>query len=234
VPGSLRIHLHRPLPEGKPLCCTFTRDAKGWHICLQYRVPVAALPKTGREIGVDMGLKELCVLSTGEVIPNPQKARKAEKKQRRLNRALRRCERGKRNRLKAKRRLARLHLHTANSRKTYLHQIAAKLVRENDAIYIEDLNVKGLGRSRLAKSVHDAGWAALRKFIADKAEYADRLVVAVDPKNTSQECSGCGELVPKKLKDRTHSCPHCGLVLCRDVNAARVILKRAGSAARAA
>ncbi|MCU1325003.1 MAG: transposase [Bryobacterales bacterium] len=233
MPGGLRAHLHRPMPDGKPLCCTFTRDAKGWNISIQCLVTIVALAETGRSVGIDMGLKELCVFSTGEIIPNPKKARSAEKRQRRLQRALQRCERGKKNRIKAKRRLARLAMKTANARRTYLHQVSANLVRQNDAIYIENLNVKGLAGGMLAKSVHDAGWGLLREFITYKAESAGRTVIAVDPKNTTQACSGCGVIVPKKLAERWHECPDCGLSLDRDHNAALNILKRGGTASRA-
>jgi putative transposase len=91
MPSGLRIHLHRPLPEGRPLCCTFTRDHKGWSVSLQYRVPVKALPLTGSQVGIDMGLKELVVQSRGETVPNPRIAKRAEREMRRRQRALSRC-----------------------------------------------------------------------------------------------------------------------------------------------
>lgn len=231
MPGSLRMHLHRPLPEGKPLFCTFTRDHKGWSVCLQYRVPVQAIPATGRQVGIDMGLKELAVLSTGEAIPNPRMAKRAERELRRRQRALARCKKGSNRRKKVRLAVTRCHAKVKYTRNTHLHQVSARLVRENDLIAIEDLNVKGLARSMLAKSVHDASWATLRQFIAYKAAYAGRTVTAVDPKHTSQVCPECGIAARKTLKQRTHRC-ECGCVLDRDHAAALVILQRGRSGSR--
>jgi putative transposase len=233
LPGGLRVHLHRPMPDGKILSCTFTRNAKGWYICFQMRVVKQPLPANDNAVGIDMGLKSLMVLSTGEAIPNIRKARQAEKEQRIRQRALARCKRSSKRRLKVKRRLVRLYEHTTNGRRTYAHQLSARLVREHDFIAIENLNVKGMVRGNLAKSIHDAGWGQLRQFLTYKAANADRVLVAVNPRNTSQECSGCGVIVPKTLRDRVHDCPGCGLVMDRDENAARNILERARSGARA-
>ena len=231
MPGGLRIHIHRPLPEGKPLCCAFFRDVNGWYVCLQYRIPITTLLKTGREVGMDVGVRELCVLSNSEIIPNPRKGRRAEKEQRRLNRALDRCKRGTKRRVKIKRRLQRFYMRVRSGRSTYLHQVSAKLVRENDKIYIEDLNVQGLARGILAKSVHDASWSMLRQFLTYKAEGAGRELVAVDPRQTSQICPECGQVAKKKLSQRTHKCD-CGCILDRDHAAAKVILARGRSGSR--
>ena len=121
----------------------------------------------------------------------------------------------------------RLHAKVANARDTYLHQVTSRLVRENDVIAIEDLNVKGLASGMLAKSVNDAAWAKFRFTLTYKAEGAGRRVIAVDPRNTSQACSCCGVIMKKTLAQRVHSCDKCGLVLDRDHNAALNILHRA-------
>lgn len=230
VAGGLRMHLHRTLPEGKPLCCVFTHDHKGWFVCLQYRIPVNALPATGKQIGVDMGLKELAVLSTGEAIPNPRPARCAERELRRRQRALARCKRGSKRRVKVRLELTRRHAKIKNTRFTYLHQVSARLVRENDLIAVEKLNVKGLASGMLAKSVSDASWAKLKQMLTYKAEWAGRQLIEVDAKHTSQTCPECGQIVKKTLKQRTHECD-CGCVLDRDHAAALVILQRARSGA---
>lgn len=224
---SLRLHLHRPLPDGKPIGCTLTRDSKGWYVCLLYCVRCEAKPATGRSVGVDMGIKELAVLSTGEAIPNPRVAKKAEKELRRRQRALARCKHGSRRRRKVKTSLMQLHTRIASTRRTGLHQVSARLVREYDLIAIEKLNVKGLAGGMLAKQVHDAGWSTLKRMLVYKAAWAGRQLIQVDPRNTSQACSGCGDLVPKKLSDRWHCCPSCGLKMDRDENAARNVLRRA-------
>jgi putative transposase len=225
--GGLRMHLHRPLPEGKPLCCTFTRDHKGWYVCLQYRMGVQALPATAKQIGIDVGLTHLATLSTGEHIPNPRVAKRAEREMRRRQRAVARCKKGSKRRAKVRRAVTRCHARIANTRRTYLHQISARLVRENDLIAVEKLNTKGLATGMLARSVHDAAWAKLKEMLAYKAAKAGRQLVEVDPRNTTQSCSGCGSIVPKKLSERWHCCPHCGLEMDRDENAALNVLHRA-------
>lgn len=130
------------------------------------------------------------------------------------------------NREKAKARLARLHERTANARRTFHHQVAARLIRENDLIAVEDLNVKGLAKSMLARDVNDAGWASFITLLAEKAEKAARALVKVDPRHTSQICPSCGTIKPKTLKERIHRCD-CGLTIDRDVAAAQIILMRA-------
>ncbi len=226
LPGGLRIHLHRPPPDGNPLCCTFTRDAKGWYVCLQYRVPNATLAITGRSVGVDVGLTHLATLSTGEQIPNPRTAQRAEKKLQRKQRALARCERNSRRRRKVRAALARAHMQIRNMRTTYLHQVSARLVRENDTIAVEKLNVRGLTSGMLAKSVNDAAWSRLRQMLAYKAEWAGRQLIGVQAAGTSQTCPECGAVRKKLLAERTHRCG-CGCVMDRDHAAALVILRRA-------
>lgn len=229
---GVRVHIHRSPPDSKPLSCTISRDHKGWHVSIQYMVPVQMLPSTGREVGIDMGLKELCVLSTGESIPNPRSARVAEKEMSRRQRALARCQRGSNRRRKVKQAVTRLHAKIVNQRMYYLHKVSSRLVRGNDMIAIENLNVKGMARSMLARSVHDASWSKLREMIAYKAEGAGRELVVVDPKYTSQTCPECGQVKAKALSERTHKCD-CGCVMDRDHAAALVILERGRDCSRA-
>lgn len=226
IPGGLRLHLHRPLPDAEPTGCIFKRDSKGWTVSLQY--PLTASPKrpVERVVGMDLGLKTLAALSDGSMIPNPRCARRAERGMRRRQRQLARSVRGSKRRLKAKTRLSRLHAKVANTRRTYLHQKSAMLVKNYDLIAIEALNVQALSRTFLARSVHDASWGIMIDLIRYKAERAGAHLIEVDPKRTSQECPNCGVVVAKTLAERVHSCP-CGCVLDRDVAAAKVILKRA-------
>lgn len=226
LPGGLRIHLHRPLPEGKPLGCTFTRDTKGWYVCLQYRVPLQAIPVTGQQVGIDMGLSTLAMLSTGEAIPNPRIAKRAERELKRRQRALSRCKRGSNRRRKVKAQVTRLHAKVANTRRTYLHQVSARLVREHDLIAVEKLNVKGMASGMLAKGVHDAGWSTLKGMIAYKAAKAGRQMIEVKANGTSQTCPDCGQVKAKSLAERVHRCD-CGCVMDRDHAAAIVVLQRA-------
>ena len=129
---------------------------------------------------------------------------------------------------KARDTVARFHTKTARRRANHLHQASARLVRDYDVIAIEALAVKGLARSALARDFHDASWAKFISMLRYKAESAGARLVEVDPQNTTQDCSGCGVKVPKELGERSHECPHCGLSIDRDLNAARNILYRAG------
>ena len=117
---------------------------------------------------------------------------------------------------------------TARRRANYLHQATARFVRDYDVIAIESLGVRALARSALAKDVHDASWAKFISCLRYKAAKAGARVIEVNPRDTTQDCSGCGAKVPKHLCDRQHECPHCGLSIDRDLNAARNILDRAG------
>src|SRR5258706_2833404 len=229
IPGSLRVHIHRDLPEGAPIrSCTFKRDTKGWSVSFAVAVEAAAPRKSQRAVGVDLGISTFAALSEGGPIPSLKAARRAERQLRIAQRALSGKQRGSLGRCKARMALARCHAAVARQRSEHLHQASARLVRDYDAIVVEKLNVKGLAGSRLAKDVHDASWARFISMLRYKAEWAGARLIEVDPRNTSQECSGCGTKVPKGLADRQHDCPHCRLSLDRDLNAARNILSRAG------
>jgi putative transposase len=229
MPGALRIHLHRQMPaEALIKSCTFRREAKGWHVAFAAEVPASPMRVHARAVGVDLGITTFAVLSDGAVIPSLRAARRAERRLRVVQRALARKRRGSANRLKARRAVARCHGATARQRANHLHQASARLVRFYDVIVVEALKVKALARSALAKDVHDASWAKFISMLRYKAEWAGAQLVEVDPRNTTQDCSGCGIKVPKELGDRLHKCPHCGLSIDRDLNAARNILHRAG------
>lgn len=223
--GRVAMHMHRPLPS-RPLSCTIKRECKGWSVLLVCEVPLEPLASTGRQVGIDLGITSFVAASTGEMISGLRISRRASAETRRRARALSRCKRSSKRRRKAAARLAKHHKRIANARRTFHHQVAAYLVRENDLIAIEGLNVKGLARSILARDVHDAGWGSFIELLAEKAEKAGRALVRVDPRFTSQECSSCGLIAPKTLSQRTHKCG-CGCVLDRDHNAAINILKRA-------
>jgi putative transposase len=172
-------------------------------------------------------LTSLIATSDGDAVPTPQWVRKASRKQRRLQRALGRCRRGSRRRLKAKMRLARHSARTANQRRDFAHKLSRILVSRYSHIAFEDLNITGLARGMLARSVHNAAWGQLISFTDYKAANAGGLVTKINPRGTSQECDGCGRVTPKTLSDRIHNCPGCGTVEDRDVHAAKVIKHRA-------
>jgi len=221
--GSLRVHMHRPL-QGEIKSCVFRRDLKGWHVCFQCAVPIKHIAHEGVGAGIDVGLESFATLSNGDKIPNPRIARKAHKDLRLRQRALARCKKGSNRRCKVKNSLARTHDKIKNTRKTFLHQQSAKIVKDYSLIAVEDLRIKNMVKNHhLARSISDAGWGKFVNMLTYKAESAGGQVIKVNPKNTSQACSGCGQIVHKGLSARVHSCD-CGLVIDRDENAAINIL----------
>lgn len=229
IPGQIKVKWHRTLPaEAKVGAAVISRSCGKWYVCFQIELPdVEIAQRNSPAIGIDVGLSSLIATSDGETVNAPRWTRKAAKKQRRLQRALARCRRNSKRRLKVKRNLARHSASTANRRRDFLHKLSRSLVDRYTLIAIEDLNVGRLARSMLAKSVHDAAWGQLRQFLTYKAESAGSEVIAVDPRGTSQVCSECGCSVPKTLAERWHDCPECGYSANRDVNAARNVLLRA-------
>ena len=224
--GIVKMIQHRPLPDGfKHKTATITCKADGWYISLSLEdvsVPVFTpdTPTLDTTIGIDMGLKSFLVDDSGKEEPIPQHYRKAEKRLKRLQRSLSRKKKGSHRRQKAIKRVAKAHLKVSNQRKDFHYKTAKKLLSKGKHIAHEKLNIKGIARTRLAKSTHDAGWGQFLQILEIKAAKAGLRMIAVNPKGTSQNCSGCGSKVPKELKDRIHACPHCGLTIDRDHNAA--------------
>ena len=203
------------------------REGRQWVVCFAGEVRQAEKRIVHTAVGIDVGLTDLATLSTGVKIPSLRAARKAERKLRLAQRALARKKRGSNRRVKARERVAGTHRKIRAIRNTYAHQVTAGLAREYDLIAVEALKVRNMIRNRhLARSIADASWSDLIAKLRYKAERAGATLVEVDPKFTSQLCSGCGEMVQKPLARRWHSCPLCGTELDRDVNAALNILER--------
>jgi putative transposase len=231
--GRIPLRLHRPLGEGMPKTVTISREADGRYACIScVEVPTVPLPPTGRETGIDVGLKVFLATAEGGVIENPRYFRKAEKQLAKAQRRVSCRKKGSTRRKKAIAWLRRKHQRVQRQRRDFHHKTALCLLRTYDTMYLEDLQVRNMVRNHhLAKSISDAGWAAFRTILEAKAACAGRRVIAVPPAYTSQDCSGCGERVHKSLSVRTHVCTHCGLVMDRDENAARNI-QWAGQALR--
>ncbi len=222
--GALRIKLHRPL-EGITKTCSITRKNGKYYACFSCEVEQKKLPATDKSIGIDVGITDFAITSDGKFFPKMNQYRKAEKHLKYLQRQVSRRTKGSSRRKKAVKLLSVAHEHVANQRKDIAHKVSRKLVDNYDLIAHEDLRVTSMVKNHhLAKSISDAGWSMLFQFLHYKAENAGRTVIAVPPAFTSQICSGCGALVPKKLSQRWHDCPHCGLSIQRDVNAAINIL----------
>jgi putative transposase len=232
--GRIHIRLHRPL-EGTPKTVTIVREADGWYACISCaEVPVQPKPPTGQETGIDVGLKVFLIAADGEAAENPRHYRKAERQRATAQRRVSRRKHGSKRRKKAVALLKRKHQQVQRQRRDFHHKTALHLLRQYDTIYLEDLGIANMVRNRrLAKSISDAGWAQFRAILEAKAAYAGRQVIAVPAHYTSQDCSDCGERMPKSLSMRTHVCTNCGLVLDRDENAALNIL-RAGQARQGA
>lgn len=223
--GTAKLFLSRPI-EGRIRTMTLKRDACGdwWVSFCCDNVALNPLAETGKSVGIDLGLNALIATSDGELVANPRPLIAADVKLRRTSRAISRQKKGGSNRRKRGKILARQHRRVQRVRRDFHHKTALDLVRRYDLIAVEDLNVAGLSRGWLARSVGDAGWSSFTAILRDKAESAGRLIVAVNPRGTSQVCSGCAIEVRKTLAVRVHECPACGLSLDRDVNAARNIL----------
>lgn len=223
--GHVRIKLHRPI-EGTIKTLTVKREAGRWFAVFACEVTPQPLPFNPNAIGVDVGLTHFATLSTGEAIENPRHYRAGAAHLRVAQRTVARRQKGSNRRRKAVLALQRVHAHVKAQRADFHHKESRKLINENGLIAVEDLNVKGLARTRLAKSVHDAGWSAFLFKLAYKAESAGRVFVRVNPAGTSQTCL-CGAEVRKALSQRWHLCLSCGLSASRDHVSAQVILARA-------
>ncbi|WP_432106239.1 RNA-guided endonuclease InsQ/TnpB family protein, partial [Streptomyces sp. bgisy091] len=234
--GDLKVKWSRSLPS-TPSTVTVINDSAGRYFAsfVVETGPEEVLPETTPEVGIDLGLGHFAVLSDGTKIDSPRFLRRAEKHLKKAQRALARKEKGSSNRNKARIKVARAHARVADARREFHHQLSTRLIRENQAVAVEDLAVKGLARTRLAKSVHDAGWSAFVTMLEYKAARYGRTFVKIGRfEPTSQVCSQCGAKDgPKPLHIREWTCGACGAVLDRDINAAVNVAKAAGLAVSA-
>ena len=220
--GRIAVRWGRPIVSTIKTV-TVSREADGWYVsffCAE--VPTQSMSPTGKESGIDVGLKVSLITAEGAAVENPRHHWRAEtaltKAQKRLSRRKKRSKRW----WKAMRLVAKKYQKGRRQRRDFQHKTAPALVRAHDVLYLEGLQVAHMVRHRhLSTSISDAGWYQFRTMLADKAAYAGKQVVLVTPAYTSQECSGCGTHVPKSLSVHTHLCPACGLVLARDEHAAR-------------
>ncbi|MFI0772171.1 RNA-guided endonuclease InsQ/TnpB family protein [Streptomyces sp. NPDC021218] len=240
--GAVKVKWSRTLPT-TPTSVTVIKDAAGRYfasfvIDTDPAADAARMPDSDQTVGIDLGLTHFAVLDDGTKIDSPRFLRRAEKKEKKLKRAQRelsRKQKGSRNREKARQKVARAHAHVADARREFHHQLSTKLIRENQAIGVEDLAVNALARTRLAKSAHDAGWSQFVAMLVYKADRYGRTLIKIGRfVPTSQTCSYCGHVDgPKPLHIREWTCPACGALLDRDINSARNVKKAAGLAVSA-
>jgi IS605 OrfB family transposase len=231
--GDVPVRWSRPLPAA-PSSVTVVMDAAGrFFASFVVDTGPEPLPAAGLEVGIDLGLTHFAVLSDGRKIANPRFLRRAERKLRKAQQDLSRKQKGSANRARARVKVARVHARVADARRDWLHKESTRIIRESQAVYAEDLCVSGLARTRLAKSVHDAGWSAFTAMLEYKAARYGRAFARIGRwEPTSQVCSACGVKDGlKPLRVREWTCGRCGTVHDRDVNAARNIVTagRAGT-----
>jgi putative transposase len=222
--GELKVKLHREV-SGCIKTVTLTKTCGKWYVGFSVETDTPApLPATGNATGIDVGLESFAVLSDGTSIKNPRYFQTAAAKLRRVQRKVCRRKKQSNRRRKAFHQIQRVHRHIKNQRSDFHHQVARKLINRYDVIAYENLNIKGLTRSILAKPIHDVGWGSFLAKLSYKAAEAGRELVRVNPRGTSQRCI-CGALVPKALRVRWHYCPGCQLSVPRDHAAALEILR---------
>ncbi|MER7960244.1 RNA-guided endonuclease TnpB family protein [Streptomyces sp. NPDC096030] len=233
--GDVRVKWSRALPS-VPSTVTVVKDAAGRYFAsFVVETEFETLPATDSVVGIDLGLTHFAILSDGTKIDSPRFLRRAEKKLKKAQRDLSRKAKGSANRAKARVKAARAHARTADARREFHHQLSTKIIRENQSVAVEDLAVQGLARTRMAKSVHDAGWAVFLAMLEYKAALHGRSFHRIGRfEPTSQVCSQCGvKDGPKPLHVRVWDCGSCGAVLDRDINAAVNVANAAGLAVSA-
>jgi putative transposase len=233
--GDVPVRWSRPLPSG-PSSVTVIKDSAGRYFAsFVIEAEPGILPEAEPAVGLDLGLTSFAVLSDGRKITAPRFLRRAQKKLRRRQRDLSRKQQGSSNRDRARVKVARAHARVADARREFHHQLSMALIRENQAVAVEDLAVAGLARTRLSKSVYDAGWSSFVNMLEYKAQMYGRKFHRIGRfEPTSQTCSACGAKDgPKPLHVRSWQCQGCGVWLDRDINAAVNVAKAAGLAVTA-
>jgi putative transposase len=227
--APLVIRWSRPLPDGaKPTTVTVSCDSAGrYFVSLLVEADIVPLLLITQQVGLDLGLHDAVVLNTGEKVGNPRFFHKDEKRLAKAQRRLAKKRRGSKNRERARRKVARIHARIMDRRRDFLHQLSTRIIRENQTICVESLQVKAMVQQpTLAKAIHDVGWGEFVRQLEYKAAWYGRTLVAIDKwYPSSKRCFDCGHVLASLLLDtRRWTCPKCGSVHDRDVNAAQNIL----------
>lgn len=218
--GDVKIKLHRKI-QGTIKTCSIKKQGNQWYVIFSVEKDITIKKKAiSNAVGIDLGLESFAVFSDGGKIENPRHLRQSEEDLKEIQSKY--C---KHKGSKTKKKLIALHRKITNQRSDFLHKQSTMVVNEYGLIAYEDLNIKKMAKGQYAKSIHDAGWGKFIKMIKYKAESAGTYAIAVNPRNTSKICSGCGTIVEKKIYDRQHDCPVCNLSLHRDLNASINILR---------
>jgi putative transposase len=225
--GRIKLVYHRPL-QGTPKTATIRRSSTGkWSVSFSCEcAEPSPLPATGQQVGIDVGLKTFAMLSTGTTVANPRFFYQEEQALAKAQRRLAKAEQGTPERAKRRKVVAHVYERSTWRRGDFAHQHSRRIVDSFDLIAVEDLAVNRMVHHQcLAKSIQDAAWSQFADLLSYKAAWAGRRYIAVNPAYTTQDCSQCGHRQGLSLSDRTYTCPCCGLVLDRDLNAALNILR---------
>jgi len=227
--APLSIVWHRPLPDGcKPSSVTVTKDeADRYFVSILVEEDIKALEVSPKTVGLDLGLKSMVITSDGHTYGNPKFFSKNEKKLAKAQRRHAKKKKGSKNRNKARLKVARLHQKISDRRRDYQHQLSASVIRENQVVCVESLQVKNMVKNHcLAKAISDVGWSEFIRQLEYKAEWYGRTIVKIDKWYPSSKRSfDCGHLLDSLPLDvRSWACPECGVVHDRDINAAQNIL----------
>lgn len=221
--GTIKLRLSRSM-VGKVKTCTIKREVSGWFVIFTVETAKEILPKTDKQIGIDVGIENFATLSDGTQIENFKYFESSQKKLRVAQRSVARKKKGSNSRKKAVLKLRKIHQKIKNQRADFQHKLSTRLVKEFDLIAIEKLNIKGMSKGILSKQINDVGWNSFFNTLRYKAENAGKKLIEVNPNGTSQTCI-CGETVKKDLSVRVHQCLRCGYKNHRDIVSAQVILK---------
>ncbi len=226
--GRISIRKHREV-KGEIKTLVLKRESSGKWFAVFTVEEDCKTPKQnfGEAVGVDLGLKTFATLSDGVEVGNPRHLRKHEEKLARVQRMFSRKKKGSGNRRKAKLRVAKLHEKVCNARSDFLHKLSKRLVDSYSVIALEKLASQKMAGQKFGKQINDAGWNMFANMLCYKAEEAGCRVVFVNPENTTKTCSNCKSIQDMPLQERTYECRACGLILDRDLNAARNILAKA-------
>jgi putative transposase len=227
--APLSIVWHRPLPDGcKPSSVTITKDeANRYFVSILVEEDIKPLEVTPKMVGLDLGLKSMVITSDGHTYGNPKFFAKDEKKLAKAQRRHAKKKKGSKNRAKSRLKVARIHKKIADRRRDYQHQLSIHIIRENQVVCVESLQVKNMVKNHcLAKAISDVGWSEFVRQLEYKAAWYGRTLVKIDKwYPSSKRCFDCGHILDSlQLDVREWTCPECGVVHDRDINAAKNIL----------